>query len=139
MERYHYPQLLNYTLNITIMEILTLSIKQKFFDEILAGTKKQEFREIRPNSQSKYCELDEDGYVKEIEGVLQPRKYDAIKFLTGEYKGKRPFIVVEVKDAKIELFEDENHELVTYTYQGEEYIAAQVVYDLGQVLEKHID
>lgn len=139
MERYHYPQLLNYTLNITIMEILTLSIKQKFFDEILAGTKKQEFREIRPNSQSKYCELDEDGYVKEIEGVLQPRKYDAIKFLTGEYKGKRPFIVVEVKDAKIELFEDENHELVTYTYQGEDYIAAQVVYDLGKVLEKHID
>lgn len=121
------------------MEILTLSIKQKFFDEILAGTKKQEFREIRPNSQSKYCELDEDGYVKEIEGVLQPRKYDAIKFLTGEYKGKRPFIVVEVKDAKIELFEDENHELVTYTYQGEDYIAAQVVYDLGKVLEKHID
>ncbi len=121
------------------MEILTLSIKQKFFDEILAGTKKQEFREIRPNSQSKYCELDEDGYVKEIEGVLQPRKYDAIKFLTGEYKGKRPFIFVEVKDAKIELFEDENHELVTYTYQGEQYIAAQVVYDLGKVLEKHID
>lgn len=139
MERYHYPQLLNYRLNITIMEILTLSIKQKFFDEILASTKKQEFREIRPNSQSKYCELDEDGYVKEIEGVLQPRKYDAIKFLTGEYKGKRPFIVVEVKDAKIELFEDENHELVTYTYQGEDYIAAQVVYDLGKVLEKHID
>lgn len=139
MERYHYPQLLNYRLNITIMEILTLSIKQKFFDEILAGTKKQEFREIRPNSQSKYCELDEEGYVKEIEGVLLPRKYDAIKFLTGEYKGKRPFIVVEVKNAKIELFEDENHELVTYTYQGEQYIAAQVVYDLGQVLEKHID
>ncbi len=139
MERYHYPQLLNYRLNITIMEILTLSIKQKFFDEILAGTKKQEFREIRPNSQSKYCELDEDGYVKEIEGVLQPRKYDAIKFLTGEYKGKRPFIVVEVKDAKIELFEDENHELVTYAYQGEQYIAAQVVYDLGEVLERHID
>ncbi|MDD3238632.1 MAG: hypothetical protein PHW47_00815 [Lachnospira sp.] len=139
MIRIHPPQLLNYRLNITIMEILTLSIKQKFFDEILAGTKKQEFREIRPNSQSKYCELDEDGYVKEIEGVLQPRKYDAIKFLTGEYKGKRPFIVVEVKDAKIELFEDENHELVTYTYQGEQYIAAQVVYDLGEVLERHID
>lgn len=139
MERYHYPQLLNYRLNITIMEILTLSIKQKFFDEILAGIKKQEFREIRPNSQSKYCELDEEGYVKEVEGVLLPRKYDAIKFLTGEYKGKRPFIIVEVKDAKIELFEDENHELVTYTYQGEEYIAAQVVYDLGEVLERHID
>ena len=120
------------------MEIFTLSIKEKYFNEILAGTKKQEFREIRPNSQSKYCELDEEGFVKEVEGVLQPRKYDAIKFLTGEYKGTRPFAIVEVKDAKIELFEDENHELVTYTYQGEDYIAAQVVYDLGKVIEKHV-
>lgn len=118
------------------MEILSLSIKQKFFDEILAGTKKQEFREIRPNSQSKYCEVDKDGFVKEMNGVLQPRKYDAIKFLTGEYKGKRPYAIVEVKKAKIELFENENHELITYTHQGEEYIAAQVVYDLGAVIER---
>ncbi|MBP1615970.1 MAG: hypothetical protein H6Q13_3418 [Bacteroidetes bacterium] len=120
------------------MNILTLSIKQKFFDEILAGKKKQEFREIRPNSQKKYCELDEEGYVKEVDGVLQPRKYDAIKFLTGEYKGTRPYAIVEVTGAKIELFEDENHELITYQYQGEEYVAAQVVYDLGKVIERNV-
>ena len=44
------------------MEILQLIIKQKFFDEILAGKKKQEFREIRPNTQKKYCELDAKGH-----------------------------------------------------------------------------
>ena len=36
------------------MNVLTLSIKQKFFDEILAGNKTQEFREIRPNTSQKY-------------------------------------------------------------------------------------
>ena len=29
-------------------KVLTLIIKQKYFDEIIAGTKKQESREIKP-------------------------------------------------------------------------------------------
>ena len=33
------------------MNILTLSIKQKYFDEILAGKKTHEYREIRPTTQ----------------------------------------------------------------------------------------
>jgi hypothetical protein len=28
-----------------------------------------------------------------------PVKYDALKLLTGEYKGKRSYLIVEVKDA----------------------------------------
>ena len=68
------------------MEILQLIIKQKYFDEILSGTKTQEFREIRPNTQKKYCELDEEGYCKEVDGILIPRKYDAIQFSVGKIK-----------------------------------------------------
>lgn len=116
------------------MEILTLIIKQKFFDEILSGKKTQEFREIRPTTQKKYCQLDADGYCVEIDGILQPRHYDAIQFFVG-YNKDRSSALVEVKDAKIELFEDENHNLIEYTYQGEIYLAAQVVYDLGRVIE----
>lgn len=118
------------------MKVLTLSIKQKHFDEIIKGTKKQEFREIRPRSQAKYCDLDSEGYCKEIDGVLQSREYDAIKFLTGEYKGKRPFAIVEVVNSHIELFEDENNNLIEYEHNGEMYIEAQVVYSLGRVIEK---
>lgn len=114
------------------MEILTLIIKQKFFDEILSGKKTQEFREIRPTTQKKYCQLDADGYCVEKDGVLQPKRYDAIQFFVG-YNKDRASALVEVKDAQIELFEDENH-----TYQGEIYLAAQVVYDLGKVIEKHV-
>lgn len=119
------------------MEILTLIIKQKFFDEILSGEKKQEFREIRPNTQKKYCQLDEEGFCKEVDGVLQPRHYDAIQFYVG-YAKDRASALVEVKDARIELFEDENHNLIEYTHQGETYLAAQVVYDLGKVINKHV-
>ncbi|MDR1937989.1 MAG: ASCH domain-containing protein [Tannerellaceae bacterium] len=120
------------------MNILTLNIRQKFFDEILAGTKKQEFREIRPNSQSKYCKIDSDGFAVENDGVIEPRKYDAIKFLTGEYKGSRPYAIVEVAGANIELLVDEEtQEPIEYEYEGEIYTAAQVVYDLGRVIEKY--
>ena len=119
------------------MDILQLIIKQKYFDEILSGTKTQEFREIRPNTQKKYCELDEEGYCKEVDGILIPRKYDAIRFYVG-YNKDRASALVEVKDAHIELFEDENHNLIEYEYNGETYFAAQVVYDLGRVIDKHV-
>lgn len=119
------------------MEILTLIIKKKFLDDILSGEKNQEFREIRPTTQKKYCQLDADGYCVEKDGILQPRHYDAIQFFVGYSKG-RTSALVEVKDAKIELFEDESHNLIEYTHQGEVYLAAQVVYNLGRVIEKHV-
>lgn len=130
------------------MKILTLSIKQKYFDEILAGKKTQEFREVRPNNSKKYIIYELNGKrvfnpddipaEAEEQGELNvvPVKYDAIKFLTGEYKGKRPYIIVEVKDANIEFFCDEEGNDITYEYNGETYVAAQMVYDLGKVIEK---
>lgn len=129
------------------MNILTLSIKQKYFDEILAGKKKQEFREIRPTNAKKYFryllngkEYDEDTLPSEDEESgdidLVPVKYDAIKFLTGAYSGKRPYAVVEAKDAHIEILCDEEGNDIVYEYNGKEYSAAQVVYDLGKVIEK---
>lgn len=129
------------------MDILTLSIKQKYFDDILEGKKTHEYREIRPTNAKKYItyrcdgkeykadeELPEEG---EIE--LTPIKYDAIKFLTGEYKGKRPYILVEVKNEEVSILTDEEDNDITYTYQNEEYLAAQIDYTLGNILEKHID
>jgi hypothetical protein len=115
------------------MKKLNLIIRQKYFDKIKSGRKTKEYREIRPNSQSKYCDLDEDGFCKEVNGVLQPRKYDAIKFYVG-YNKNRDMMLIEVLDACIELFTDEKGNFVEYEYQGEKYLAAQVVYDLGKVL-----
>ena len=131
------------------MKVLTLSIKQKFFDEILAGTKTHEYREIRPNNSNKYITyISGDKEYKLYENIpeeekdnseLKVIKYDAIKFLTGAYVGKRPYAVVEVKDAGVYILTDENGDDITYEYKGDTYCAAQIDYTLGKVLEKHID
>lgn len=128
------------------MNILTLSIKQKYFDEILAGKKTKETREIRPTNARKYikyvcggkeydadAELPEDGDID-----IKPIEYDAIKLLTGAYTGKRPYIVVECKGADVYLLTDENGEDIIYEYKGAEYVAAQIEYSLGKVLEEHL-
>lgn len=109
------------------MEIVRLQTKQDTLDAIRVGEVTEYAREIHPNTQKKYCELDEEGYVKDIDGVLQPRKYDAVQFSCGH-----EVYACRIKDSFIELFEDEAGELITYEENGEEYIAAQVVYVLGE-------
>ena len=109
------------------MEILKLQTKQHTLDAIRAGEVREYAREIRPNTQEKYCELDEDGYVKDVDGILQPRHYDVVQFSCGHET-----CTCKIEDAYIELFEDDKGELIVYEEAGEEYIAAQVVYELGE-------
>ena len=40
---------------------LYLTIKQKYFDEIMAGTKKNEYMEIKDTTASKYLEMWKEG------------------------------------------------------------------------------
>lgn len=113
------------------MEILNLIITQAWFDRIMSGNKKQEFRDIKPTTQRRYCEVDKEGYCIERNGEIVPRHYDAIRFCVG-YRKDRDTALVRVKDAHIELVEDENGALITDYYKGEEYNVAQAVYDLGE-------
>lgn len=70
------------------------------------------------------------------EPEVVPVEYDAIKFLTGEYKGTRPFAIVEVKGAKVEILTDEDGNEIPYEVDGVEYVMAQIIYDLGKVIDK---
>lgn len=120
------------------MKVLNLIIKQVYFDQIIAGTKTQEFREVKPTTVKKYIELDDEGYEKEDEdGNAIPIKYDAIQFYVG-YNKDRDSALVEVKDVYTEMFVDEDGNLITYQFEGCDWIAEQVVYNLGKVLEKNI-
>lgn len=108
------------------MEMIKLTVRPGTFEEIINGL--EEFtREIRPETQDRYCEMDEEGYVKDIDGILQPRMYDVIQFVCFKES-----YTCWVKDAHIELFEDKNGKLITYMENDEEYIAAQIVYVLGE-------
>lgn len=117
------------------MKNLTLSIKQNYFDEIKAGTKTFEEREIRPNTVSKYCILDSEGYVDEIDGKPITIEYDAIKFLTGAYKGTRPSMTVKVKSVEVIIITDEDGKDIIYEHDGKEYITSIIRYELGEILE----
>lgn len=118
------------------MKILTLIIKQKYFDEIIAGTKKQEFRDIKPSTEKKYIEIDKEGYaLNDKNGNDIPIKYDAIRFYVG-YRKDRDTALVEVKDAYTETYVDEDGKPIIWDQYGPDYWAERIVYNLGKVLEK---
>ena len=131
------------------MKILTLNLKRQYFDEILAGTKTHEYRDLFPENNDKFIryvlngkeykvneipsEEDEPGEITPV-----PIKYDAIKFLTGAYKGTRPYIIVEVLSANILIpKDDQGNEIIIYDEAADiEFIMAQMDYTLGRILEK---
>ena len=126
------------------MKVLNLIIRQKYFDAILAGRKAQEFREVRPTNIKKLLQLDEEGYeVEDEEGNAQPIKYDAIQFYVG-YNKDRDSALVEVAGAHCEIFVNNNGEPITYEYGRDKegkplvWVAEQVVYDLGKILNHNI-
>lgn len=112
------------------MKQLSLSIKQVYFDAILKGEKKTETREIRVKNALKYCDFDENGE------LLGARHYDTIKLITGAYTGERPFMIIEVEKAEIVIVGDENGEEILLEEDGQQYIAADIDYYLGNILEK---
>ena len=126
------------------MKVLNLIIKQCFFDEIIKGTKKQEFREVKPTTIKKLLQLDEEGFeIEDADGNAQPIKYDAIQFYVG-YNKDRDNALVEVVGAHCEIFVDENNEPITYEHGRDKdgnplvWVAEQVVFDLGKILSHNI-
>ena len=131
------------------MKTLTLNLKRQYFDEILAGTKTHEYRDIFPENVRKfvYYKIGNQTYPGDaaelpptessFESIAFPVEYDCIKFLTGAYSGKRPYMIVEVKAAEIKFTYDENGEFVICYDEARdvEFIVAQIDYTLGKILE----
>ena len=122
------------------MKILKLIIKQCFFDEIIKGTKKQEFREVKPTTIKRLLQLDKDGYeVEDENGNAIPIQYDALQLYVG-YAKNRASALVEVKSAYCEIITDEKGEPIIYEHGTDEngepltWVVEQVVYNLGKVL-----
>jgi hypothetical protein len=114
------------------MSQLCLSIKQIYFDAILSGEKKIETREIKPKNAEKYCDFSEDGE------LIGARHYDTLKLLTGAYSGVRPFMIIEVEKAEVIIYEDDEGKEIVYEEDGEQYVAADVEYTLGKIIETSI-
>lgn len=147
--------------------ILTLILKQKWFDEIAAGRKHKEMREIKPSTERKYIKFDTDGYpVEDENGNCVPIHYDYILFYVG-YNTDRDAMLIECKGATTEVILDEKGEPVfyfindktkkeafPYSYDPEtgegydkddnkmpdvvQYFVEQITYDLGAIIAKDI-
>ena len=131
-------------INYTIMKVLKLDIRQKPFDDILSGKKDFERREIKPSNVKDYVlfvvdgkeyENEEDVPDSDTEVMVKAKAYDQLKLVTGKYEGKRPYIIVEVKDARVEFLFDENGDFITGTEKGKEYAIAHIVFELGNIVE----
>ena len=121
------------------MKTLKLIIKQCFFDEIIKGTKKQEFREVKPTTIKRLLQLDEEGYeVEDENGNALPIKYDALQLFVG-YAKNRASAIVEVKSAFCQIPLD-NGEPIIYEFGTDKdgnplvWVVETVVYNLGKVL-----
>lgn len=121
------------------MKILTLIIQQQYFDEILAGTKTEEYREVKPTTVNRYIVyVDKDGkkykpsaLPVDVKADIEIIKYDAIQLYVG-YHTKRDSALIEVKDTEIEIYKKE-----TYVYKGRKHNAALMIYHLGKIIEVH--
>lgn len=97
------------TFDTTGMKVLTLNIKKIYFDEIMSGVKKIEYRELKQTTLNKYTYLDE------TDGKRYLRRYDALRLFVG-YNKDRESALVQVTD-------------ITYN-------EGIVEYHLGLILEK---
>lgn len=147
--------------------VLSLIIKQQYFNEILNGDKKQEFREIKPSTEKKYVIFEEDGYPQEDEdGNCVPIHYDYLLLYVG-YNADRDSMLIECTGAHCECILDEEGEPEFYfidnrtnkpcypdTYDPETYEAydkdgnpmpevvpyfvEQITYDQGKIVAKKV-
>jgi hypothetical protein len=79
------------TFDTTGLNVLTLNIKKEYFDEIMRGEKKIEYRELKQTTLNRYT------YVDESDGKRYLRRYDAIRLFVGYHKD-RENALVQVKD-----------------------------------------
>ena len=75
------------TFDTTGMKVLTLNIKKIYFDEIMSGTKKIEYRELKQTTLNKYT------YVDEADGKRYLRRYDALRLFVGYHKDRESALV----------------------------------------------
>jgi hypothetical protein len=71
----------------TGLKVLTLNIKKEYFDEIMSGEKKIEYREIKQTTLNKYT------YIDEADGKRYLRRYDALHLFVGYHKDRESAIV----------------------------------------------
>lgn len=75
------------TFDTSGMKVLTLNIKKKYFDEIMRGEKKIEYRELKQTTLNRYT------YIDEADDKRYLRRYDALRLFVGYHKDRESALV----------------------------------------------
>lgn len=85
-------------------KVLTLSVKKEWFDEIVSGEKKEEYREIKPywiKRLTTNCEVVYDVVAETYCGKVLYRPYTHVLFING-YGDDKPRIEKEIESIDID-------------------------------------
>ena len=144
---------------------LYLPIKQVYFDQIIAGSKKEEYREIKDTTYKKYLDntdgyLDYDGdlIAEDDETLGDPMVYNGGKFpyyateykylsLAVGYNKERDTALVEVTGISFRVMKNKKGEDIIFDIDENEtpilntngkYCFWEIVYHLGNIIEVHL-
>ena len=133
------------------MKILTLIIKKKYFDAIIAGEKLIETREVRPKSFKKYATIKDlstgnvyDNYHDLFKNAQPnnkgfefiPREYDAIQFWVG-YDTNRPGVLVKINKSEcVPYFYEDDGAPIYEEFEGQNVQMLDIDYHLGNILNR---
>lgn len=119
------------------MKTLNLNLKRKWFDMIVSGEKKEEYREIKPYIISLLTQEGKKKDVKELASISPNlyrniiekyiKQFDTITFSNGYRKDRRQF-VIELKGVKVRQGLEE---------WGAEKGKLYYVIELGDVIKKN--
>lgn len=124
---------------------LYLPIKQVYFDQIIAGTKKEEYREIKEGiTANRYLLKDKNGKYVLNPDVTQP---DKEYFIDDYNNGKFPFVpkpykylyiaVGYAKERDTALVEVDSFRFIPNMIRGNLYAFWQIAFHLGKIIEIH--
>lgn len=133
-------------------DTLYLPIKQVYFDQIVEGTKKEEYREIKEGiTANRYLlkETDEKGrvikgvYVRDEEHTEPDNEYYIDDYNGGHfpfkpYPYKKLYLAVGYnKERDTALVEVDGYRFIPNMIRAEKYAFWQIAYHIGRVLEVH--
>lgn len=124
---------------------LYLPIKQVYFDQIVAGTKKEEYREIKEGiTANRYLLKDSNGKYVLNSDVTQP---DKEYFIDDYNNGHFPFVpkpykylyiaVGYAKERDTALVEVDGFRFIPNMIRGNLYAFWQIAFHLGKIIEVH--
>lgn len=142
---------------------LYLPIKQIYFDEIIAGTKKEEYREVKDTTYKRYLLCDKGGNpdisadtpkdfhddilaYNDGKYPFVPKTYKYLALAVG-YAKERDTCTVEVNRISFEIAKDENDKELRFFWDEKTGVVTDahngnfaiwfIVYHLGDIIELH--